>query len=390
MTARHRQRVTEPAADFGPAEPIAFVDLKAQQRRLRAKIEARLTAVLDHGRYVDGPEIEELEEALRMRTGAADVVAVSSGTDALVMALMAEGIGPGDAVFVPAFTYNATANAVLLAGATPVFVDVDPRTFNIDPADLEARIAETKTAAKAKPRALIAVDLFGRPADYPALGETAEAHDLNLIADAAQSFGASQNGRPVGTLAPITTTSFFPAKTLGAYGDGGAIFTDSKEQGEIFRSLRWHGTDDARKESVRIGLNGRLDTMQAAILLTKLEIFDEELAARRTIAAHYDARLRPLLDLPARPEATESAWGLYSITVEDRERIERALADAGIPSAVYYRQPLHRMRAFARYAPENGLPISDWLSAHILSLPIHPYLTERQVEWICDTLEQAL
>lgn len=367
--------------------PIAFIDLKAQQAVIRERIEARLKAVLDHGRYINGPEIGELEEQLAARGGAADAVAVASGTDALILAMMGEEIGEGDAVFIPSFTYNATANAVMVCNATPVFVDVDRETFNMDPADLKAKIAATLEEGKLKPRAVVPVDLFGMPADYPAIAAIAETHNLTIIADGAQSFGGALGNRPVGSLAPMTGTSFFPAKTLGCYGDGGAMFSDTKERGDLWRSLRWHGTDDDRRNSVRVGINGRLDSMQAAVLLEKLAIFDDELKARNQIAARYDARLKDGgMALPARPEGAQPSWGLYSITVEDRAKVQAALNEVSIPSAIYYATPCHKMEAFEHLCCGTCLPNTDWLADHILSLPMHPYLREDEVDRVCDTV----
>lgn len=370
--------------------PIAFIDLKAQQARIRDKVEARLKAVLDHGQYINGPELAELEEQLCAFTGAADCVGVASGTDSLIIAIMGEGIGAGDAVFIPGFTYNATANAVLLAGATPVFVDVKPDTFNMDPADLAMKIEAVKEAGELTPKMVIPVDLFGLPADYTNLGKVARTYDLTMMGDAAQSFGGTVGNSRVGALCEITSTSFFPGKGLGAYGDAGALFTTDKEKGEIWRSIRWHGTDAARAESVRVGFNGRLDSMQAAVLLEKLAIFPEELELRAKIAAQYDARLAEKLTLPAREDGFRSSWGYYTVTVPGRDAVREKLDAAGIPTAVYYRQPLHQMAAFKPYAPEGGLPVCEKLTGEVLSLPMHPYLTEAQVDLVCDTLLAAI
>lgn len=372
------------------ADPIAFIDLKAQQALIREQIEARFKRVLDHGQYINGPEIAELESELTAHTGAAATVAVASGTDALIIALMAEGVGAGDAVFVPGFTYNATANAVLLVGAEPVFIDVEPDTFNMCAEDLAARMDVVAAEARLRPRAVIPVDLFGLPADYTALGAVAARRDAVVIADAAQSFGAARGNRRVGALAPVTGTSFFPAKTLGGYGDGGAMFATDADKAEHWRSIRWHGTDDARRDSIRVGMNGRLDSLQAAVLLEKLTLFDVELERRNAIAARYDARLGEKLTLPARPQGVQPSWGLYSIVVPERDRVREALAAADIPTAIYYATPLHRMPAFAAYAPENGLPVCERLSGEILSLPMHPYLSDAQVDRVCDTLLSAL
>lgn len=368
---------------------IAFIDLKAQQRRIRSRIEARLKAVLDHGRYIAGPEIDELEEALAARTGAAGALACSSGTSALIIPLMARGIGEGDAVFVPAFTYNASANAILLAGATPVFVDIDPNTYNIDPADLERRIEMTEREGKLRPAAVMPVDLFGSPADYRAIGALAEKRGLHVLADGAQSYGGRLDGRWVGAIAPETATSFFPGKALGAYGDAGAVLTMDPEVLERWRSIRWHGTDAARKNSVCVGFNGRMDTFQAAVLLEKLAIFDDELASRERIAAHYDARLSRVAQPQRQIVGAQSGFSYYSMRVKKRDELAAALKTRGVPTAIYYATPLHKMPAFAEFAPEGGMPTSERVASEILSLPMHPYLTPDQVDYICDCVEDA-
>ncbi len=370
--------------------PIQFMDLKAQQARIRDKIEARLLGVLDHGQYINGPELFELEAALCEFSGAVDCVGVASGTDSLVIGMMGEGVGADDAVFVPSVTYNATVNAVLLAGATPVFVDVRHDTFNMDPADLAAKIEGVLAEGKLKPRMVIPVDLFGLPADYPAINKIANQHGLQILADAAQSFGGAQGNTRVGALAPISSTSFFPGKGLGAYGDAGALFTMDKEKGEIWRSIRWHGTDEGRKESVRVGFNGRLDSMQAGVLLEKLAIFPDELELRAKHAAHYDARLSEKIALPSRNGGFQSSWGYYTIALENRDEVQAALQAASIPCAAYYSQPLHTMKAFAPYAPAGGLPMAERLSHELLSLPMHPYLTEGQVDRVADVVLGAL
>ncbi|MEO1407951.1 MAG: DegT/DnrJ/EryC1/StrS family aminotransferase, partial [Pseudomonadota bacterium] len=267
--------------------PIQFFDLKSQQAAIRPALERRWSDVLDHGRYINGPEVAELEEKLCEMTGCADAVAVGSGTQALIMPMLALGLGYGDAVFIPGFTYNATANAVLLAGATPVFVDIDPDTFNICPVDLERRIKQIAALRNLRPRAVMPVDLYGLPANYEAINRVADEYGLQVIADAAQSFGGQLGNKQVGTLATITATSFYPTKTLGAYGDAGAILTTDKSLGDTMRSIRWHGTGDDRKDSLRVGLNGRCDSIQCAVVCEKLSIFEEERARRRMIADIY-------------------------------------------------------------------------------------------------------
>lgn len=369
---------------------IAFIDLVAQQRRIRPAIEKRLQKVLDHGRYIAGPEIDELEETLAERTGARTVTACASGTAALIIPLLARGIGRGDAVFLPAFTYNATANAILLAGATPVFVDIDPDTFNMDPADLERRIAVVKSENRLHPAAVIPVDLFGSPADYRAISSIAEREGLFLLSDGAQSFGAELDGRQVGNLAPATATSFFPGKGLGAYGDAGAIFSQNTLDRERWASIRWHGTDESRKDSIRVGFNGRMDSFQAAVLLEKLSIFDDELSARRRIAAEYDERLSDI----ARPQkdiaGAVSGQGYYSLCIEGRDNVVHKLNDAGVPTAVYYTTPLHLMPAFCDYAPASGLPVTEKIASEIFALPMHAYLTPQQIDYICVAVHEAI
>ena len=373
-----------------PPSPIAFIDLKAQQARVRAQVEARFTAILDHGAYISGPEVRELEAALCAFTGAGTALAVASGTDALVMPMMAMDLKPDDAVFIPAFTYNATASAVILAGATPVFVDVRAQDFNIDPADLERRIAAVKRDGRLTPRLVVAVDLFGIPADYEALFAVAEAHGLKVLADAAQSFGARWDGRWAGNIAPVTATSFFPAKALGGYGDGGAVLFRDPELYEACEQIRWHGTDLGRKESVRVGFNGRLDSLQCAVVAEKLKIFEDELGRRRQVAAIYDAALQGHVDPQAFAAGGESGYGLYTVALDGRDEVQARLKEDGVPTAVYYPQPLHLMRAFAGYAPEGGLPQSERLSGRVLSLPMHPYLTEDQAHYVAERLIAAL
>jgi dTDP-4-amino-4,6-dideoxygalactose transaminase len=373
-----------------PPSPIAFIDLKAQQARVRERIDARFKAVLDHGAYINGPEVAELEAALCEFTGAARTLAAANGTDALIIPMLAMDLKPGDAVFIPAFTYNATANAVLLAGATPVFVDVRARDFNIDPDDLDQRIEAVKREGRLNPRLVIAVDLFGIPADYAALAPVLEKHGLQLMADAAQSFGARSQGRWAGNIAPVTGTSFFPAKALGCYGDGGAIFFREESLWEACEQIRWHGTDSARKESIRVGMNGRLDSLQCAVVLEKLAIFPDELERRRRIAAIYNDRLSEHVEPQAFGEGAESGWGLYTVAIGDRDAVQAELKADGIPTAIYYPQPLHRMRAFQAYAPEGGLPEAERLAERVLSLPMHPYLSEDQAQYVCDRLIAAL
>ncbi len=375
-----------------PLPAIPFLDLKAQQARIAGALRPRLDAVLAHCQFVMGPEVAELEGRLAAYCGARHCVGVSSGTDALQIAMMAEGIGPGDAVFLPAFTYTATAEVPLVLGATPVFVDVDPRTFQIDPAHLTQRIAEVRAAGRLRPRALVGVDLFGQPADWPALNRIAEAEGLFTLDDCAQSFGAVLHGARLGTQAQATATSFFPSKPLGAYGDGGALFTDDDDRAALYRSLRSHGEGTTRYEVLRTGMNGRLDTMQAAVLLAKLDVFDEELAVRERIAQVYDRRLGNAVVIPARVPDSASAWAIYAVLLPDeaaRTRLQAALRDAGVPTAIYYPRPLHRQPAYAGHHDGAVLPVSDELSGRILALPIHPDLSAADAERVCDAVTQA-
>ncbi len=373
--------------------PIPFLDLKAQQARLGSRLRERLDAVLAHGQYILGPEVLELEAKLAAFCGAAHCVSVSSGTDALQIALMAEGIGRGDAVFLPAFTYTATAEVPLLLGAVPVFVDVDPRTFQIDLANLQERIETVKRAGKLKPRAIIGVDLFGQPADWPGINAIATAEGLFTLDDCAQSFGAAQNGVRLGKAADATATSFFPSKPLGAYGDGGALFTESAERAALYRSLRTHGEGTTRYEVLRTGMNGRLDTMQAAVLLAKLEVFEAETARREEIARIYDAALGDVLETPARMQSTQSAWAVYSVLLPDettRDAAKAALAAASIGHAVYYPRALHQQPAYQAAHDGVALPVAESLGGRVLALPIHPDLTDEQAGRVAATLRQAL
>jgi len=370
-------------------DPITFLDLKAQQRRIEPALRARLEAVLAHCQFVLGPEVQELEQRLAAYAGAAHCVTVSSGTDALQIAMMAEGIGRGHAVFLPAFTYTATAEVPLVLGATPVFVDIDPATFQIDPEDLQRRIASVKAEGVLRPRAIVGVDLFGQPAPWPALREIAAAENLFLLDDCAQSFGASLHGEKLGRQADATAISFFPSKPLGGYGDGGALLTESPERAALYRSLRTHGEGTTRYEVLRTGMNGRLDTLQAAILLAKLDVFEEELAARANIAAIYDRALAGRVIPPARVADSESAWAIYAILAENepaRTRLQSALKERGIPTAIYYPRPLHHQPAYAPHHRGNPLPVSEDIATRILALPIHPDLTEAQAHRVAEAV----
>lgn len=353
---------------------IAFIDLAAQQARIRDRIDRALAGVLDRGNYILGPEVDELEARLAEFCGARHCITCANGTDALQLVLMAEGVGAGDAVFVPAFTFVATAEVVPMTGATPFFVDVRARDFNLDPASFEAAIAEAERRGL-RPRAAIPVDLFGHPADYDAINAIAARHGVTVVADAAQSFGARYKARRVGALASYTTTSFFPAKPLGCYGDGGAIFTDDPDQAALLRSLRFHGKGSNKYDNVRVGLNSRLDTIQAAILIEKLAIFEDELAARQRVAERYAAALDNVLAVPRVAPDCVSAWAQYTVVAPDRETLAAACKTQGVPTVVYYPNPLTRQTGYNGYpAAPGGTPASEHLAAHVLSLPMHPYL----------------
>jgi dTDP-4-amino-4,6-dideoxygalactose transaminase len=365
--------------------PIALFDVKAQQALIRAELDRRIAAVLDSGRFINGPEVAELEEKLAAFAGVAHAVGVSSGTDALQIAMMAEGIGPGDAVFLPAFTYTATAEVPLVLGATPVFVDVDAATFNIDVADLEARIAAVKKDGRLRPRAVVGVDLFGLPADWPAIEAICAREGMFALDDAAQAFGAALHGRRLGGWGGAAALSFYPTKTLGAYGDAGALLTNDAARAETFRMLRTHGEGRTRYEVERTGMNGRLDTLQATILCAKMGLFEGELAQRRRLGAAYDAVLAGRVGVQVAQAGAENCYGLYTIRLPDaaaRARVQQALAAQQIGAGIYYPKPLHHQPAYA--AAHAGciaggpapLPVSEALCHQVLSLPMHPYMSE--------------
>ncbi|MCX2563431.1 DegT/DnrJ/EryC1/StrS family aminotransferase [Acetobacter thailandicus] len=363
-------------------KPVAFLDLAAQQKRLGPVLKQRVDAVFEHCRFVMGPEVAELEQRLAEWCGAAECVGVSSGTDALQIVMMAENIGRGDAVFLPAFTYTATAEVPLVLGATPVFVDVDPDTFQIDPVHLRARIKAVRQAGRLTPRAIVGVDLFGQPAPWAELRSIAEEEGLFLLSDCAQAFGAALNGRPLGREAVATTLSFFPSKPLGGYGDGGAILTDDPERAELYRSLRTHGEGKTRYQVMRTGMNGRLDTIQAAVLLAKLDFFKEDLARREHVARAYDTGLKEHVQVPVRVADSASAWAVYAVLLKnqaEREAMQARLSAKGVPSAIYYPLPLHRQPAYQDHHDGEALPVSDDLATRILALPVHPDLTDAEV-----------
>jgi dTDP-4-amino-4,6-dideoxygalactose transaminase len=384
---------------------MQFIDLVAQQKRIRKKIEANITAVLDHGKYIMGPEIKALENRLAEYIGVKHAIGCASGTDALLMALLTLKVGPGDAIFTSPFTFIATAEVISLLGATPVYVDIDPGTFNIDP----AKLAQAVSALKAQntdlhplpitnnpspliPKGVIGVDIFGLPAEYGRIDAVAREHDLFVIEDAAQSFGAELNGKKAGAFGNIACTSFFPAKPLGCYGDGGMCFTDDDVLASIMESVRVHGKGDHKYDNIRIGINGRLDSLQAAVLLAKFDIFPEEIQLRQKVADRYSTLLgqNAQIKVPSIPSGATSAWAQYSILAADeqqRSAIQDRLKAAEIPTAVYYPRPLHLQTAFSSLGYEKGdFPVSEDCARRIFSLPMHPYLAEEEQIKICKVI----
>jgi dTDP-4-amino-4,6-dideoxygalactose transaminase len=376
-----------------PLEPVPFIDIGAQRRRLGKSIDEAVGRVLAHCQFINGPEVAQLEAALADFSGARHVVSCASGTDALLMVLMAKGIGEGDAVFCPSFTFCATGEAVALTGATPVFVDVDEATFNMDAASLKRGIA-TAIRAGLEPRAVIPVDLFGQSADHDGIGEVADAEGLFVLDDAAQGFGASYKGRRLGTFGLATATSFFPAKPLGCFGDGGAIFTDDAELAQKLRSIRVHGQGSDKYDNVRLGLTGRLDTVQAAVLIEKLGIFEDEIAARDKVADRYARGLGNMVGVPRLAGGCSSVWAQYTIRLPsgiDRNGFAAALKSQGIPTAIYYPKSMHQQTAYRDFpVADGGLPASERLSRDVISLPMHAYLDERTQERIIATVRGAL
>jgi dTDP-4-amino-4,6-dideoxygalactose transaminase len=358
------------------APMMPFVDLAAQQARIADGVRRRIEAVLQHGHYIDGPEVAELEAVLAARAGVDHVVCCASGTDALVLAMLALGVRPGDVVAVPAFTFTATAEAVAFIGAVPAFVDVEPDCFDLDPDSLQALI-DHQRAIGAPVVGVIPVDLFGMPANHDAIAAIALDAGMWVLTDAAQSFGSRLRGRAAGSFGDITATSFFPAKPLGCYGDGGALFTDDASVADVLRSLRNHGAGADRYDNVRIGMTGRLDTVQAAVLLAKLEVFDDELERRDAIAGRYDDLLGGMVTAPARRRDARSAWAQYTVLADDRDGLADRLALDGIPTAIYYSRSLSAQPAYRSFpVVPGGVPVSDALCSRVLSLPMHPYLDD--------------
>ncbi len=371
---------------------LPFIDLAAQRAALGPRVEEAILSVVRHGAYVMGPEVGQLEEELAAFCGAKHVVSCGSGTDALALVLMAKGVKPGDAILCPSFTFAATAEVICWLGAAPVFVDVREDSFNLDIDSIEAGLVTARERGL-RPVGMIPVDLFGQPADYAPIEAICAREGLWLLADAAQSFGAHYQGRKVGTIGDATATSFFPAKPLGCYGDGGAIFTDDSELDAVMRSLRNHGQGADRYEYARIGMNGRLDTIQAAVLIEKLRVFADEIAARDRIAARYAAGLSDCAMIPQVMAGSSSVWAQYTLRVPgfDRSAFQAQLRDAGVPTAIYYPRPLHRQDAYAQYpSAGNGLPVTDRLAQEVVSLPMHPYLGEADQDHIIATTRKAL
>lgn len=374
-------------------DPILFLDLKKQQKRIGNTIKEHVDKVFEHGMFILGPEVKELEERLAKYIGVQYCVGVSSGTDAIQIALMAENVGVGDAIFLPAFTYTATAEVPLVLGARPVFVDIDPETFQINPQHLIECIQKVRKEGKLRPKAIIGVDLFGQPAPWKELRQIAQQENLFLLDDCAQSFGGKYQKRYLGSEADCTITSFFPSKPFGAYGDGGAIFTNHLEKAELYRSLRSHGEGKTRYQVLRTGMNGRLDTIQAAILLAKLDYLENELARREAIATLYDNALSSYVKTPKRVENSQSAWAIYSILMKDeneRQFLQKALKADNIPSAIYYPLPLHQQPAYQPFHDGSHLPVAEQVSKRILALPIHPELIDNQVNYVIQTILKVI
>lgn len=372
---------------------MQFIDLAAQQARIKDRIDARIQTVLAHGAYIMGPEVKEFEAGLAAFSGVKHALGCANGTDALQLAVMALGLKSGDAVFCPTFTFAATAEIVPIFGAVPVFVDVQEASFNMNPASLERAIAETKKQGL-RPAGIIPVDLFGLPADYDAIEAIAEREGLWIVADSAQGYGAVYKGRRTGSIGTIATTSFFPAKPLGCYGDGGAVFTDDDDLARLLDSLRVHGKGSDKYDNARIGLNSRLDTLQAAILLEKLAIYQDEIERRQVVANRYQAGLSNVIATPVVPDDCLSVWAQYTLKAEDggqRDRLMAALKDAGIPSVVYYPRPLHTQTAYAGFpADPAGLPVAESLATRVFSLPMHPYLTEADQDRVIAAIRTAV
>ena len=354
---------------------MQFIDLQAQYKHLKKRIDSRIQTVLDHGKYIMGPEVRELEEKLAEYVGVKHAISCANGTDALTLSLMALGIKENDAVFCPTFTFFATAESIAFQKATPVFVDSDENTFNICPEELEAQIKKTIADGILSPKAIIAVDLFGLPANYPELESLAKKYNLKLIEDAAQGFGGSINDKKAGSFGDIATTSFFPAKPLGCYGDGGAVFTNNDEYADLVKSYRVHGKGTDKYDNIRIGINSRLDTIQAAILLEKLEAFPTELVSRNKAARTYEKELSTSFKTPQVPEGYLSSWAQYTLVTDNRDEVMSDYKEKGIPTMIYYGTCMHQQTAFVDLGYQEGdFPVAELLAKQVFSLPMHPYL----------------
>lgn len=373
------------------AAAIPFIDLQAQRRRLGEPLNRAIQAAVEGGQWVMGAQVRELEERLAAFAGVKHCISCANGTDALMIVLRAWNVGPGDAVFVPAFTFAASAEGVVLVGASPVFVDVLEDTFNLDPASLEAAIASVRREGKLEPRVVMTVDLFGQPADYRAIEKIAAREKLKLLCDTAQGFGGVLDGRHTAAIGDAASTSFFPAKPLGCYGDGGATFTNDDALADLLRSIRVHGEGRDKYENVRIGVNSRLDTIQAAILLEKLKIFPDEIEKREAVAQRYNRRFTQSnnIRVPRVIEGAQSTWAQYTIQVTDRDKVQAALKEQGIPTAIYYPIPLSQQKAYRQF-PAVPTPVSEKLSQAVISLPMHPYLDEPTLEVIADAVLAAV
>ncbi len=373
---------------------MQFIDLAAQYQRIAPKVQERINGVLDNGRYIMGPDVLELEQRLADYVGKKYCVSCSNGTDGLILPLLAMGVGEGDAVFVPDFTFFASAEAACAVGATPVFVDILPDTYNMDPAHLEKMVEKVKAEGKLTPKVVIPVDLFGQPADYDAIEKIAKAYDMKVLEDGAQGFGGTANGKKACSFGDVSSTSFFPAKPLGCYGDGGAMFTDSEELRDLLVSLRVHGSNPADKyDNIRIGRNCRLDTMQAAVLHCKLDVFDDEVEKRHWVAEQYNKRLAGHVVTPALAEGFTSSYAQYTIRLdneEQRARVMAAMKEEGIPTMIYYPRPMHGQTAFKGMADPADYPVSEAACKQVMALPMHPYLTEGEIDLVCTNLLNAL
>ncbi|MFY8162126.1 MAG: DegT/DnrJ/EryC1/StrS family aminotransferase [Candidatus Kapaibacteriota bacterium] len=369
---------------------MQFIDLKAQYNRLKADIDQRVLNVLNHGAYVFGPEIAEMEKKLADHAGVKHCLSCASGTDALLIPLMAWGVKPGDAVFVPSFTFISTAEVVSLLGATPIFVEVEEHTFNIDVKHLEVMINRVLAEGKLIPKVIVPVDLFGLTADYSAIEKVAEKYNLLIMEDSAQGFGGKINGKVAGSFGQVSATSFYPAKPLGCYGDGGAIFTNDDELADVMKSIRVHGMSSDRYNNVRIGINGRMDTIQAAVVLGKLEVFVDELDKRNDVANKYKAGITKNVKTPTVPEGYYSSWAQYSVLAESSEmraKLQDYLKSKNIPSVIYYPIPLHLQTAYAYLGGKRGdLPVTESIADRVFSLPMHPYMTDAEINEVIDAI----